>query len=590
MIDIFNHGPYTDLHRLNLDWMIQVLKKIDDENIQQYIIDKLVEWLNDGTLAEIINEDVFNSINVSIARLSQKARFIFPENGSTDKPVGECMILVLGNKAYIFDFGYRDPDTVIQAMRDAGVTLIKGIIISHYHDDHLGGAPRPNVPEINIEGMKAICNAFNTDFARAYLPHSQINWSRCTGDYTKIREYESLVLDYLNLKTIPIVRPEEGEEVVIDENTRLRFNNLDPAYFEDYYGYTQTSTGSDGGGTTYNNFSMVTEIFHMQHKAVYTGDIQEPAEAHVIGAVQSADLFVVEHHGVNRPVNEEYVANVTPEIAVIPTGARYQTRQWFGKTDISKLLAGCEQVVVTAEAGTVTVISGAGGLIMDPGTAGNLNLMYTMQTLTYGRMLQGRVDMDALIYPGEYSSQNAEQSADLVNAPFTGSGFKLYVIQATPSNALLQIAYTTGTAGQAIAMRWRDTSANPTWRSWRYLYPSNYYNVILEDKDLSFCTVQNNSFNQCHVIFTNNTLDVSLDIMTGASGVPDNEHIVTIPVDTYGRGAYFELVNPANLNERYLARLSFETSTRSYFVAPNVALPASTHLVGHVTMVGYPYN
>ena len=43
MIDIFNHGPYTDLHRLNLDWMIGVLKKIDDEDIRQYVIDKLVD-------------------------------------------------------------------------------------------------------------------------------------------------------------------------------------------------------------------------------------------------------------------------------------------------------------------------------------------------------------------------------------------------------------------------------------------------------------------------------------------------------------------------------------------------------------------
>lgn len=590
MIDIFNHGPYTDLHRLNLDWMIGVLKKIDDENIRQYVIDKLVEWLNDGTLSEIITEDVLNRIYNELNLLNQKARFIFPENGSTDLPVGESMILVLGSAAYIFDFGYRDPDTIIQAMRDAGVTRIAGIILSHYHNDHVGGVKEHDEDPTTIKGMKKIVNAFSTTGAVAYLPHGQIDWSRCTGDYTEIRDAEALVEAYLNEKTIRIIHPAEGDTVTIDPNTKLRFNNLDPAYFEDYYGYTQTSTGSDGGGTTYNNFSMVTEIFHMQHKAVYTGDIQEPAEAHVIGAVQSADLFVVEHHGVNRPVAEDYVANVTPEIAVIPTGAKYQNRQWFGKTDISKLLAGCEQVVVTAEAGNVTVISGAGGLIMDPGTAGNLNLMYTMQTLTYGRMLQGEVNLDTLLYPGEYSSQNAQQSALLINSPFTGSGFKLQVIQATPANALLQIAYTTGSAGQAVAMRWRDTTANPTWKSWRYLYPSNYYNVILEDRDLSFCTVQNNSFNQCHVIMTNNVIDVSLDIMTGESGVPDNEHIVTIPVDTYGRGAYFELVNPVNLSERYLARLSFETSTRSYFVAPNVALPANTHLVGHVTMVGYPYN
>lgn len=30
MIDIFNHGPYTDLHRLNLDWILEVLR--DHEN------------------------------------------------------------------------------------------------------------------------------------------------------------------------------------------------------------------------------------------------------------------------------------------------------------------------------------------------------------------------------------------------------------------------------------------------------------------------------------------------------------------------------------------------------------------------------
>ena len=27
MIDIFNHGPYTDLHRLNLDWILEVLRE-----------------------------------------------------------------------------------------------------------------------------------------------------------------------------------------------------------------------------------------------------------------------------------------------------------------------------------------------------------------------------------------------------------------------------------------------------------------------------------------------------------------------------------------------------------------------------------
>ena len=589
-MSIFNHGPYTDLHRLDLDWMINVLKKIDDENVRQVIIDKLTQWLNDGTLANIITDDVLDDISTELYFATQNVFYLLP-GGTPADPCGESMILVIGMDAYIFDFGYKNHQTIIQAMLMHGVQNIKGIVISHYHDDHVGGYREdPETDPVTIQGMKDIVNAFNTSGCRAWLPHHRINWNRMTGDFTDVRTAESLVTEFLTLKGIPITYPEEGDSTIIDPNTTFEFHNLDPAYFDGYYSYQLSSTGADTGSTTYNNFSMVTTIRHMNHKCVYTGDIMEPAEANVLSAVQSADIFIVEHHGVNRPVNEDYVANISPEIAVIPTGAKYQDQKWFGKTDISKLLAGCEQVVITADAGLVEIADGPGGILCGTASGENLNFMYTMQSLTYGRMLLGEVNLDTLLYPGEYSSQNAPQSALLINSPFTGSGFKLYVIQATPSNALLQIAYTTGTAGQAVAMRWRDTTANPTWRSWRYLYPSNYYNVILENDDLSFCTVQNNSFNQCHVIMTNNVIDVSLDIMTGETGVPDNEHIVTIPVDTYGRGAYFELVNPGNLSERYLARLSFETSTRSYFVAPNVALPASTHLVGHVTMVGYPYN
>lgn len=28
MIDLFNHGPYADLHQMNLDWIISEVKKM----------------------------------------------------------------------------------------------------------------------------------------------------------------------------------------------------------------------------------------------------------------------------------------------------------------------------------------------------------------------------------------------------------------------------------------------------------------------------------------------------------------------------------------------------------------------------------
>lgn len=590
-MSIFNHGPYTDLHRLDLDWMINVLKKIDDENVRQVIIDKLTEWLNDGTLADIITDDVLEDISTELYLATQNVYYLLP-GGTPADPCGESMILVIGQDAYIFDFGYKDPQTIIQAMMMHGVQNIKGIILSHYHDDHVGGYREdPDNDPVTIQGMKDIVNAFNTSGCRAWLPHHRINWNRMTGDFTDVRTAESMVTEFLTLKGIQITYPEEGDSTIIDPNTTFEFHNLDPDYFDGYYSYQLSSTGADTGSTMYNNFCMVTTIRHMNHKCVYTGDIMEPAEANVLSAVQSADIFIVEHHGVNRPVNEDYVANISPEIAVIPTGARYQDQKWFGKTDISKLLAGCEQVVITADAGLVEITDGPGGILCGTASGENLNFMYTMQSLTYGRMLLGSgIDLDDMTLPGEWSSQNAEQSAQITNAPFTGTGFKVQTIQLSPAGALLQIAYTSTTEGIAIAMRRRDTSATPTWHGWRYLYPSNYMSVRITDQDLTGCTVYNNSFNQCHAIMSNNVLDISLDIMTGANGVQDDTHIYTFPVDTYGRGAYFELFNPVDLTERYLARLSFESDARTYFVAPNVDLPANKHLVGHVTMVGYPFN
>lgn len=45
MIDIFNHGPYTDLHRLNLDWILEVLRA-HEEKIQA--LEERVTALEEG--------------------------------------------------------------------------------------------------------------------------------------------------------------------------------------------------------------------------------------------------------------------------------------------------------------------------------------------------------------------------------------------------------------------------------------------------------------------------------------------------------------------------------------------------------------
>lgn len=67
----FHKFPYTDFHELNLDWLLELGRKLElkAKDIIDVINKKLDDWLDDGTIADIINDEIFGELNDKVDAL-----------------------------------------------------------------------------------------------------------------------------------------------------------------------------------------------------------------------------------------------------------------------------------------------------------------------------------------------------------------------------------------------------------------------------------------------------------------------------------------------------------------------------------------
>ena len=108
--------------------------------------------------------------------------------------------MIYNNEGYIFDFGYqRDCSYLRTTLKNYGISKIKGIIISHYHDDHIGDyATSPT--DDGTPGINAFLTDSYFDFTEctAYLPHNDLSWDRMVGDFNDIHNSAESLLAIIN--------------------------------------------------------------------------------------------------------------------------------------------------------------------------------------------------------------------------------------------------------------------------------------------------------------------------------------------------------------------------------------------------------
>ncbi len=200
-------------------------------------------------------------------------------------PAGKSVLIDAGGSNYgTFDTG---ASIVVPFLFYNGITALDTVIISHTHEDHIGGMPavfkKIRVHNLIIPGLD---DEQYSDLCSRLFDASYVNRGK-----TRIIRSNS---------------PEYGFR--LDDKTL--FHIFDPAYMK----YLDESY--------MNNMSLMVRLEYGKVSMIFPGDNETPAERQLIraGIDMAADVLKVSHHGSDTSTCDEFVKETRPRVAIISVG------------------------------------------------------------------------------------------------------------------------------------------------------------------------------------------------------------------------------------------------------------------------------
>lgn len=191
----------------------------------------------------------------------------------------DALLLRSGNSAYLIDTGSEDSErALLKALEKEGITHLDGVILTHTHQDHIGGFPALMESGIEIDRI----------YASGYMKKKNVE--------------KHPIVKALKNTNREVIFLTSGDTLPLDGGTLEVLGPREKSDTENNNSLVLLATG--GGGSM-----------------LLAGDMEFPEEESLMaaGLIPHADVLKIGNHGEDDATSEAFVDAVRPSVAVIST-------------------------------------------------------------------------------------------------------------------------------------------------------------------------------------------------------------------------------------------------------------------------------